>query len=41
MIEAENQKHLAEIRAKKDGLIKLSEAKAYKEKRGLDAESIV
>jgi hypothetical protein len=41
IIEAENQKHLAKVRAEKDGCIRLSEAIAYKEKRGIDSETVV
>ena len=41
MIGAENEKHLAEARAKKDATIALMEAKAFKEKMTLDAEMVV
>jgi len=41
IIGAENEKHLAEARAKKDATIALMEAKAFKEKMTLDAEMIV
>jgi hypothetical protein len=41
IIGAENEKHLAEARAKKDATIALMEAKAFKEKMVLDAEMVV
>ena len=38
VIEAENQRKLAQIRAEKQGVIVLSNAKAYQQKQQIDAE---